>query len=103
MSALTALVAAGAGLVSMTLSVSEFRLWTFLARSSTNWLNLLNEAMGLSLVSGCHDSIGLILRSRASFDRAPHGEGAAQRHVSKDEAAPSFETGATRPPQDEGG
>jgi hypothetical protein len=35
--------------------------------------------------------IGLILRS------------APKERVSKDEAAPSFETGAARPPQDEGG
>src|SRR5216683_808342 len=45
MSASTAFDADGAVLDSATLSASESRLWTFFARSSTNWLNLLNEAM----------------------------------------------------------
>src|SRR5258705_9694584 len=45
----TVLVATGAVLVSAILIVSELRLWTFLAISSTNWLNLLNVAMSYSV------------------------------------------------------
>src|SRR5262249_57659436 len=45
MSPSTAFDADGAVFDKATLSMSESRLWTFFARSSTNWLNLLNEAM----------------------------------------------------------
>src|SRR5437764_9429760 len=45
MSALTALAEVGAVLVSITLSVSEPRLWTLPARSATKALNLLKAAM----------------------------------------------------------
>src|SRR2546421_12152119 len=65
MSAKTALAAVGAELLSATLSVSELRLWTFLARSSTNWLNLVKLAMG---------SPGL-KKKRPAFDEARAGWG----------------------------
>src|ERR1700716_3141481 len=45
MSALTALVATGAVLVSITLRVSAPRLWTLFATSATKALNLLNVAI----------------------------------------------------------
>src|SRR5438067_552872 len=45
MSALTALAEVGAVLVSITLSVSEPRLWTLPARSATKALNLLKAAI----------------------------------------------------------
>src|SRR5258706_5771394 len=48
MSVFTALVAAGAVLVSMILSVSLPRLWTLFDTSATKALNLLNEAMNVS-------------------------------------------------------